>query len=171
MAIESVLLLLFSVLGIFTAIILITRIFGLRTFAKMSSFDFASTIAVGSILAAIILNENQSLSKGVLALFFVIGYQTLFSFAIRKSDWFKSLFTNNPKILMWDGKIIYENLSECNVSEGDLIAKLREANVLQFSNVKAVIFENTGDISVLHGEGDIDIDERLLKDVELNELK
>ena len=41
-----------SIIAIFTAIIVITRISGLRTFAKMSSFDFASTIAIGSVLAS-----------------------------------------------------------------------------------------------------------------------
>ena len=42
-----------SLVVIFGIIILITRVSGLRTFAKMSSFDFASTIAIGSILATV----------------------------------------------------------------------------------------------------------------------
>ena len=33
-----------------------------------------------------------------------------------------------------------------------MIAKLREANVLDISEVRAVVLETTGDISVLHGE-------------------
>ncbi|MGB3773771.1 MAG: hypothetical protein WA951_00805 [Leeuwenhoekiella sp.] len=53
---------------IFTIIILITRVSGLRTFAKMYSFDFASTIAIGSILAMVVMNSEQSLLKGAIAL-------------------------------------------------------------------------------------------------------
>ena len=56
-----------SVISIFTVMIVITRINGLRTFAKMSSFDFAATIAIGSVLASIVLNTNQSLVKGTIA--------------------------------------------------------------------------------------------------------
>ncbi|GHC48144.1 DUF421 domain-containing protein [Ulvibacter litoralis] len=165
MDLQSLLLLVGSVFGIFSIIIVITRIFGLRTFAKMSSFDFASTIAIGSILASIILNENQSLVKGGLALLMIIAFQTLFSFLVRKNSWFKSLFTNKPQLIMLDGEILQDNLKKCNVGMSDLMAKLREANVHKLSEVQAVIFENTGDISVLHSADNQEIDAILMKDI------
>ncbi|MDX1326090.1 MAG: DUF421 domain-containing protein, partial [Arenibacter sp.] len=149
----------------FTGIIIVTRIFGLRTFAKMSSFDFASTIAVGSILAAIVINKDQGVLKGILALVCVIGFQTLFSFLVRKVDWFKKLFTNTPQLLMKDGEIFYDKLQKCNVGVSDLMAKLREANVHKMSEVQAVIFESTGDISVLHSKEREAVDPILLEDV------
>ncbi|MGY5351057.1 DUF421 domain-containing protein [Wenyingzhuangia sp. IMCC45533] len=154
-----------SVIGIFTAMMMVTKIFGLRTFAKMSSFDFASTIAVGTILASIVLNKDQNISKGILALICVIGFQTLFSFLVRKSSTFKKVFTNKPQMLMKDGEIFYDTLKKCNVSKSDLMAKLREANVHKISEVQAVIFENTGDISVLHSADKNSIDAVILEDV------
>ncbi|TXD81566.1 DUF421 domain-containing protein [Subsaximicrobium wynnwilliamsii] len=157
--------LILSVIGIFTIIIVITRVFGLRTFAKMSSFDFASTIAIGSILASIILNKDYSLFKGTLALATIIAFQTLFSFLVRKVPSFKKLFTNKPQIIMWQGKILHDKLKACNVGEDDLIAKLREANVHDFKDVKAVIFESTGDVSVIHNAENRSISPDLLKDV------
>lgn len=80
-----------SVFVIFTIIIIITRISGLRTFPKMSSFDFASTIAIGSILASVVMNTNQSLLKGGLALAVIIIFQTIFSYSVRKFESFKKL--------------------------------------------------------------------------------
>lgn len=168
MNIQDAIFLILSVLGIFSVIIIITRIFGLRTFAKMSSFDFASTIAVGSVLASIILNSNYSLLKGTITLATIIGFQTLFSFLVRKNDWFKSTFTNKPQLLMWQGKILYHALKKANVGKDDLIAKLREANVHDFSEVKAVIFESTGDVSVIHNNEDKDVAAELLTDVDKN---
>ena len=165
MNIDTAILVIISVFGIFTAIMIITRIFGLRTFAKMSSFDFASTIAVGSILASIIINKDQSILKGVLALVCVIGFQTLFSFFVRKSDWFKKMFTNKPQLLMKDGEIFYDNLKSCNIGISDLMAKLREANVHKLSEVQAVIFESTGDISVLHSSELNEVEKIILKDI------
>lgn len=53
------------------------------------------------------------------------------------------------------------------VSQADLMAKLREANVLQLSQVKAVVFETTGDISVLHSEHSLQIDSIIMDDVSL----
>ncbi|MDG4949304.1 DUF421 domain-containing protein [Weeksellaceae bacterium KMM 9724] len=166
MTLYSALIIISSVFAIFAIMILFTRIFGLRTFAKMSSIDFASTIAIGSILASTILNKNQSLEQGALALFCIITLQTIFSFLVRKSKLFKKLLTNKPQFLMLDGEIIDENLKKCNVSLDDLLGKLREANVKQMKNVKAVVFESTGDISVLHGNDNTEIDDIILKDVE-----
>ncbi|WP_435413942.1 DUF421 domain-containing protein [Polaribacter aestuariivivens] len=171
MSLQEIFELVFTVLGIFSIIIIITRVFGLRTFAKMSSFDFASTIAVGSVLAAIILNTNFSLLKGAVILVAIIGFQTLFSFLVRKVDVFKQLFTNKPQIIMWNGKILFYRLKKCNIGEDDLIAKLREANVHDFNEVKAVIFESTGDISVIHNEENKDVSPQILKNVETGFLQ
>ncbi|MFN2557714.1 MAG: hypothetical protein ABR592_12780 [Nitriliruptorales bacterium] len=43
----TLLLAVLSTLGIFISTIVYTRITGLRSFSKMSSFDFAITVAVG----------------------------------------------------------------------------------------------------------------------------
>jgi len=43
---------------------------------------------------------------------------------------------------------------------------LREANVVRLSQVKAVVFETTGDISVLHEKGHGNLNFWLMKGVE-----
>ena len=57
---------------------------------------------------------------------------------------------------------IENNMQKCKVTKSDLKAKLREANVIHLSEVKAVVFESTGDISVLHGSDDKDIDDWII---------
>lgn len=155
-----------SIIAIFSAIIIITRISGLRTFAKMSSFDFASTIAIGSILAAVVMNDNQSILKGGAALSGIVIFQSLFTIMMRRSDLFKKYFTNKPMLLMSNGVILHENLNKTNVGEDALIAKLREANVINFSEVLAVVLETTGDMSVLHTAEDKILMEKLLQGVD-----
>lgn len=51
---------------------------------------------------------------------------------------------------MRGSEILDDNLKEAEVTHDDLRAKLREANVTQLSQVKAVVMESTGDVSVLH---------------------
>ena len=128
----------------------------------MSSFDFASTIAIGSILASVVMNTNQSLLKGGLALAVIIIFQTIFAYSVRKSKSVKKVFTNKPLILMMNGEILYDNLEKSNVGEENLIAKLREANVIHFNEVLAVILESTGDMSVLHSSEKSELQDKLL---------
>ncbi|WBU89075.1 DUF421 domain-containing protein [Cellulophaga omnivescoria] len=155
-----------SIVAIFTIIIIITRISGLRTFAKMSSFDFASTIAIGSILASIVLNSNQSITKGAIALGGIILFQSVFSYCKRNYEWFNNLFTNKPMLLMENGEFILQNLRKTNVDPKDIYAKLREANVKDKSEILAVVLESTGDISVLHKSKDIGLAKEILTGVQ-----
>lgn len=57
---------------------------------------------------------------------------------------------------------MHDALRKTCVSEEDLIAKLWEANACHFSEVRAVVLETTGDVSVLHGD---DLDKQRLKGV------
>lgn len=154
-----------SALGIYTAVILFTRIAGKRSFSKMSSFDFAMTVAIGSIMASTVLNSSVSLVQGVVGLAAVYILQISAAF-LRRFSFFSNLIDNTPLLLM-DGPVLLEhNLKKARVTEGDLRAKLREANVISLSQVRAVVFETTGDISVLHTEQEEKkLEKWLLKDI------
>ncbi|WP_179353819.1 DUF421 domain-containing protein [Winogradskyella vidalii] len=150
-----------TTIGIYCALIIFTRIIGKRSFSKMSSFDFAMTVAIGSILATVIISKSASLQNGIMALAVVYALQLVIAKA-RKWQPIRNLVDNKPTLLMKNGKIIEGSLEKCKVTESDLKAKLREANVIQLSEVKAVVFESTGDISVLHGADDKSIDDWLM---------
>lgn len=155
-----------SCLFIFITALLVTRVAGLRTFAKMSSIDFATTIAIGSVIASTILNSSVSIVQGSIALVAIVLLQVSTAVLMKKYDWFNSIASNRPILLMRHGKILLDNLDKANVSKEDLMAKLREANALNIEHVKAVVFETTGDISVLHDDSKEDIDEQLLLGVQ-----
>lgn len=161
---ETVMLISASAIGIYIAIILLTRIIGKRSFSKMSSFDFAMTVAVGSIVATTILSSSVKLIEGLVGLTMVYVLQISIALA-RRNKTVQNIVDNSPLLLMDGEKIISSNLRKARVTEGDLRSKLREANVTQLSQIKAVIFETTGDISVLHKEDDSHIDLWLMKDV------
>jgi len=155
----------FTAVGIFVLLIIYTRILGLRSFSKMSSFDFAMTIAVGSLLATTIISKSTSLLAGAIAIGSLFVIQGSLSFLRKCTDWFSKVVDNEPLLLMRDGVIFYDALKISRVTENDLIAKLREANVLRFSQVRAVVLETTGDISVLHTNNDTDLEDRILQSV------
>ncbi|PKA98065.1 uncharacterized membrane protein YcaP (DUF421 family) [Flavobacteriaceae bacterium MAR_2009_75] len=164
-AISTILKIALAGLFIYVYIIVITRIAGKRTFAKMSSFDFAVTIAMGSILADAVNSPTKNFMSAIISIAVLALLQVIFAKLRSSSDSFENTVSNTPILLMQDGQVFEENLKKCLVSKSDLMAKLREANVLQFSEVKAVVFETTGDISVLHTSENIVIDEEIMNEV------
>lgn len=150
---------------VYFAVIILTRIFGKRSFSKMSSFDFAMTVAVGSLIATTILSSSVSLLEGLLGLFLVYLLQLTAAY-LRRYKTFSKVIDNTPLLLMDGPQILHKNLKKARVSEGDLRAKLREANVLELAQVRAVIFETTGDIAVLHSDKESqEVEKWLLRDV------
>jgi uncharacterized membrane protein YcaP (DUF421 family) len=154
-----------TVFFIYLIVILFVRIAGLRTFAKMSSFDFASTIAIGSIIATIVMNSDTSLLKGTVALATIMLFQQIFAGLKYRIPAFQEATENSPTMLMDGTTFLEDNMKRTGVSRSDIIAKLREANVIRMNQVMAVILETTGDISVLHQEGPEAIDDELLEGV------
>lgn len=141
----------------FLAVILATRITGLRSFSKMSSFDFAMTVAIGSTLAATATSSSVSLASGVAVLIGLYGTQVAVALLRQRAPW-GGLVDNTPRVLMVGGAFLDEALRATRVTQDDVRAKLREANVLRYENVLAVVLETTGDISVLHGDGPLETD-------------
>tara|TARA_R110002111_G_scaffold254330_1_gene319925 strand:+ start:7735 stop:8244 length:510 start_codon:yes stop_codon:yes gene_type:complete len=158
---DGLLAIILTAIGIYIALVILTRISGKRSFSKMSSFDFAMTVSIGSILATVIVSKSVSLQYGIIGLVLIYSLQMVVA-AARHYKPIRNLVDNKPTLLMQNGKLIKNNLKKCKVTESDVKAKLREANVIQLSEVKAVVFESTGDISVLHGADDKAIDDWIM---------
>ena len=142
-------------------VIVYVRMAGLRSFSKMSSFDFAVTVAYGSLLAGT-ATSGSSLLDGLVAAAVLLACQFLIAIGRSRSN-LGVLVDNQPLLLMLDGRFLEENLRKSRVTRDDVRAKLRAANVLDRAEVRAVVLETTGDVSVLHGTSDLDAD--LLSDV------
>lgn len=149
-----------SSLVIYGAVILVVRLNGLRTFSKMSSFDFAVTVAIGSLIASVAAT-SISLTDGVVALVAIVAFQRVLAMARRRTA-VETVVDNRPILLMTGEQMITEHMGESRITPSDLRAKLREANVTEWSQVRAVVLETTGDVSVLTGDS---LDPSLLEGV------
>lgn len=134
-------------------VVLLVRLVGLRSFSKMTAFDFVATVAMGSLLAGASTAASwPGFFQAVLAMLFLLSLQWALARARIGSDRLRNLIGNTPVLLMEDGRFCEEALRRTRVAREDVLAKIRGANALDLTAVRAVILENTGDISVLHGD-------------------
>lgn len=139
-----------STLGIYIALIVFARMAGLRSFSKMSGFDFAVTVAFGSVIASVVIAENPPLVQGIVALAALFAIQMVFAALRLHIGWIEGLSTNTPRLIMIGSEIQEDQMAKAKITRSDLQSKLREANVLNYGQVIAVVAETTGDVSVLH---------------------
>lgn len=155
-----------SVIGV-VWIAIVARIVGLRSFSKMTAVDFVTTLAVGSLLAgASQATDWPGFWQAVLAIPVLLGFQAVFARLRIRAPWVQEVAENQPAILMRDGRFLHRSMARHGVSESDLWAKLRQANVTDPATVRAVVLETTGDIAVLQGEA---LDPSLLSGVALTD--
>ena len=164
---DAALMVVLSAVALYALLILFTRLVGLRSFSKMSGFDFAITIAIGSVFASVTLWQKPTLVDGAVALGALFGLQFVVGNLRKRLPVVTGLIDNAPLLLMDGTTVLSDNLRRANMTEADLRAKLREANVTQLEQVRAVVMESTGDVSVLHAPPDAPaLDDALLADVE-----
>lgn len=138
-----------SVVVFYFCLILFTRIAGLRSFSKLSSYDLAMTIGIGSILASTVVSKSTSLMQGIFAVGMLFLLQSLVSIVRRKVKPVKDLLDNQPIILMANGEYLWDNLKEAKLSTNDVKQVLRQNGIKSPSEVFAVIMETTADMSVI----------------------
>ena len=147
---------------VYALIILYTRLAGLRSFSKMTAPDFAMTVAVGSMFGSAASSPSPTVLTAAVALGSLFASQKLIA-RVRQADVQTGWLENEPVLLVDRGTMDREAMRRTGVTEADIRSKLREANATGLGGVRAVVFESTGDVSVLHGEGPFD--DWLLKDV------
>lgn len=144
-------------------VVVLVRVVGLRSFSKITAFDFVTTIAMGSLLATAAASSSWSgFFQAVLAMGFLLGLQSLLAFVRIKSSQFRSLSANTPLLLMRDGRFCEKALRASRTTKADVLAKIRAANAPNLAAVRAVVLENTGDVTVMHGDSPAD---EVLRDV------
>lgn len=151
-----------STLAVYFAVLVYTRVAGLRSFTQMSGFDFAVNIALGSLMAATAVSRDPPVAQGVVAL----GTLYLVQMVIAVLRRHVNRGVNNPSLLLMDGPVfIEEHLRRAKVTKDDLRFKLRQANVFRYDQVRAMVLETTGEVTVLHAGGDEQVDSDLVADV------
>jgi len=151
MAPERALFIFISAILTYAALILFTRIAGVRSFSKMSGFDFAVTVAIGSIFASVIMAKDPSVIQGIVTLAILFSLQISFAYLRSRLNWVAGIADNKPRLIMIGQDIQHDQLKKAKMTVSDLHGKLREANVTNLSQVKCAIAETTGDVSILHG--------------------
>ncbi|MEH6758944.1 MAG: YetF domain-containing protein [Parasphingorhabdus sp.] len=139
-----------SAILVYVVLVALTRLAGIRSFSKMSGFDFAITVAIGSVIASVVIAKDPPVANGAAALVMLFAIQIGFAALRSRFSGIEALADNKPRLIMIGNEIQFDQLKKSQMTESDLMAKLREANVFSFSQVTAVIAETTGDVSVLH---------------------
>lgn len=133
----------------YVLLILLLRISGKRTLSKMNAFDFVVTVALGSVLATILLNRDVALAEGVLALALLIGLQFVVTWSSVRVPWVKKVVTGEPRMLLHRGRCLPGAMRGVRITRDELLASVRQQGVASLEDLEAVVMETDGSLSVV----------------------
>ncbi|PRP99281.1 DUF421 domain-containing protein [Enhygromyxa salina] len=137
-----------GVLG-YASLVVILRVAGKRTLAKMNAFDLVVTIALGSTLATLLLSKDTPLAQGVVGLLVLIGLQFVISWASVRVRWVRRIVSSEPTLLLYRGGYLPGMLRRSRVTTEEVRAAVRSAGHAAIEQVHAVVLETDGSFSVI----------------------
>lgn len=137
----------------YVVLVLFVRISGKRTLAKMNAFDLVVTVALGSTLSAVLLQEAIALAEGATALGLLIALQYLVTFLSVRSKDFAKLVRSQPTLLARSGSYCSAALLDQRLTEDEVLSAVRSQGLDDLDQVEAVILESDGSLSVIPRKG------------------
>ena len=139
-------------LSAYVTVVLILRLSGKRTLAKLNAFDLVVTVALGSTLATILLSSDISWTEGALALALLAAAQFLVAWLTTRWPGFRKVVTARPTLVFRDGEPLWDALREQRVSMDEIRQAVRAGGSGDLSKVAAVVLESDGSLSVVPAE-------------------
>lgn len=154
-----------AVISYFTLFAFI-RISGKRALSKLTAFDFVVTITLGSTLASMMLGKS-TVAEGAIALLIMICLQFLLAYVAKESKVMEKVLNSTPTLLYYNGSFIKEEMDREVVTKEEIYAAVRKFRIYNLSQVRAVVMEINGELTVVKNEIEQNDEGHSLLDIEL----
>lgn len=132
----------------YVALLLLLRVSGKRTLAKLNAFDFVVTVALGSTLATVLLSESVALAEGVLALGLLAFLQYVVAWGSVRSRRLERLVKSEPSLVYRNG-FLEDAMRRQRITADELRQAARGQGHPELSRVEAIVIETDGTLSIL----------------------
>ncbi|MFC7703655.1 DUF421 domain-containing protein [Plastorhodobacter daqingensis] len=133
----------------YLGLVLLLRLTGKRTLSKMNAFDLVVTVALGSTLATVLLDRDVPLLEGLAALGLLVLLQYVITWGSVRSPTLRRLVKSEPSLLVRDGSYLPGAMRQARVTRDEVDAALRQHGVGDLSQVRLVVLETDGSLSVV----------------------
>ena len=139
----------------YVALVLLLRLSGKRTLSKFNAFDFVVTIAIGSVLATVLVSNDVALAQGLTAFGVLLGLQFLITWLSTRSARVRALVKGEPTLLVHRGEFLDAALRRERVTREEVHAAVRDAGSASLAGVYAAVLETDGTITVVREAPDM----------------
>ena len=122
-----------------------------RTLAQWTIIDFATAVAMGAIIGRTAIAGTQSYITGAVALCTLVAIHRVAS-VLRFRPLLGKLVDHRVRVLVDHGRIRRSELRKCALTDNDLFTQLRQRGVFSLDDVRYVLYETKGSITIVADE-------------------
>lgn len=135
-----------TAVGVYAAILVLSRLFGQRQFATVSTYDLAFNFALGSLIGRTVL-IRFSLLNAVVALCTMFVLHAATGWLHHRNRVLHHLIQNRPVLLAADGRLLDDALHRTGTSRVEVYQAARLKGLGSLDDVAAVTLERNGQFS------------------------
>lgn len=133
----------------YLALVMLLRISGARTMAKMTPLDFVVAVTLGSAFGRTVTAVDVPLAQAVVALTLLIALQWLLATGRANFRWVRRAVDPPPVLLWYEDQLIMSALRKHQLTETDVHTAAREAGHGTLDGLRAVIMQQDGSLGVI----------------------
>ena len=138
----------FRTLILYAVIVFGVRLMGKRQLGELQPSELVVTILISNIATLPIEEIDTPLFLGMLPILSLVTFEIIMSTINLKSRRMRKFFSGSPVIVIRDGVIDQQSLSDLRFSVDDLMAQLRNKDIYAVEDVDFAVVETTGKLSV-----------------------
>lgn len=140
---------LFSAIGSFVALFILTKIMGYKQMSQLTMFDYITGITIGSIASEMATMLEGDFFKPLIALVVYSLAAALVSYISTKSFAFRRFVTGKASVLYNNGTLYEENFKKAKMEINEFLMMARNSGYFDLSALETVILEPNGKLSFL----------------------
>ena len=135
--------------AVYIFIVLAIRIFGKKELAQLSVIDLVFILLISNAVQNAMVGSDTSLLGGITAALALFLTNYIFKKLLYRSNKISELIQGKAIMLVYEGKLLPENLRLAEITEVEIQAAAREHGVESIQEVKLAILEVDGNISIV----------------------
>ena len=133
---------------LYMLVVTAVRIMGKRQIGEMQPSELVVAIMISDLATIPMQDVNIPFISGVVPVLTLLVAEVFMSFVCLKNVTLRRIFTGEPSIVIYEGKVVEKELGKLRFSLSDLMEQLRINGCASVSEVEAAVLETNGQLSV-----------------------
>ena len=138
--------------GMYAVALVGLRLAPRRTLSQWTAIDVAAAVALGAIIGRTAIAGDQSLAVGAAALVAILAANYLVALC-RFHPRVAGLVDHRVKVLVDHGRLCPRQLRRCGLIDDEVLAHLRRNGVNSLADVRYVLYESKGELTIVPERG------------------